>query len=253
MRLVGFSTGALALGDFRKGLELLRGTDAQAVELSALREHELPSLVHALDGLSLEQFGYVSVHAPSRLASLAEKDVVRMLLPCLGHGFRVVLHPDAIQDPGGWREFGRALCIENMDKRKPTGRTASELQRFFADLPEASLCLDLAHARQVDTTLAVARFILAEFGAERVAQVHLSELDARSHHGPLSMGAVHVFRSMAHWVPDVPVILESVVTEDGIAAELELARRCFEVQEVATASSEEPLVTPVPAKKLRSA
>jgi hypothetical protein len=253
MRLFGFSTGALALGDFRKGLPLLRGSAAQAVELSALREHELAPVMQALDELSLEEFGYVSVHAPSRLSSLDEKDVVRMLLPCLDHEFRVVLHPDAIQNPGGWRQFGSALCIENMDKRKSTGRTASELQRFFADLPEASLCLDLAHARQVDTTLAVARFILAEFGGERVAQVHLSELDARSHHGPLSMGAVHAIRGMAHWVPKVPVILESMVTEGGIAAELELARRCFDTEATATVSSEAPSLAAASAKAVRSA
>ena len=190
MRLIGFSTGALAFGDFRRGLELLRETDARAVELSALREHELPPLMQALPELPLDQFAYVSVHAPSRLASLSEKAVAEMLQPCIDRGFHVVLHPDAIQDPACWRAFGPLLCIENMDKRKQTGRTVSELRRFFADLPDASLCLDLAHARQVDTTLAVARFILAEFGGERVAQVHLSELDAHSHHAPLSMGAV---------------------------------------------------------------
>lgn len=244
MRLFGFSTGALAFGDFRKGLELLRGTAAQAVELSALREHELPVLMRALDDLSLEQFACVSVHAPSRLASLVEKDVAEMLLPCLDRGWRVILHPDAIRDPGCWRTFGSSLCIENMDKRKPTGRTASELQRFFVDLPEASLCLDLAHARQVDTTLAIARFILTEFGGERVAQVHLSELDARSHHGPLSMGAVQAIQSMAHWVPTVPVILESVVTEGHIADELELARRCFDVGPQPAVSTEVRRVAP---------
>ena len=42
MSLFGFSTGALALGDFRRALELLQGVDADAVELSALREKELP-------------------------------------------------------------------------------------------------------------------------------------------------------------------------------------------------------------------
>jgi hypothetical protein len=40
--LFGFSTGVLALGDFRRSLELLQGVDADAVELSALRETELP-------------------------------------------------------------------------------------------------------------------------------------------------------------------------------------------------------------------
>jgi hypothetical protein len=239
MRSFGFSTGALAFGDFRKGLELLRTTDARAVELSALREHELPSLMDALDELPLQPFDYVSVHAPSRLASTAERDVARMLLRCIDRGVRVVLHPDAIQDPGCWRDFGYLLCVENMDKRKPTGRTAAELQQFFAELPQASLCLDLAHARQIDTTLGVARFILTEFGGERLAQVHLSELDTRSHHGPLSMAAVHAIRSIAHWIPPVPVILESVVQESQISDELAMARRCFEVPTPASQATDQ--------------
>jgi hypothetical protein len=248
MRLFGFSTGALAFGDFRKALGFLSRTEAQAVELSALREQELPPLMQALADLRLEQFGYVSVHAPSRLVSMAERDVARMLLPCIDRGFHVVLHPDAIDDPGCWRDFGALLCVENMDKRKLTGRTAAELERFFSDLPQASLCLDLAHARQVDTTLGVARFILSEIGGDRIAQVHLSELDARSHHGPLSMTAVHAIRGIAHWIPPVPVILESVVGEADIAEELAMARRCFEPTPTATQAPEAPRTAPATAK-----
>lgn len=227
MLLFGFSTGALALGDFRRGLDLLRQTDATAVELSALREHELPILMKEIGDLSLSQFQYVSVHAPSRLVSLVESDVAEMLLPCLDRGWRVVLHPDAIQDAGCWRAFGSSLCIENMDKRKPTGKTADELRGFFTQLPQASLCLDLAHARQVDTTLSVARLILAEFG-ERIAQVHLSELDARSRHAPMSLATVLAIQQIVHWIPAVPVVLEARVEQNRIQDELWMARRCFE-------------------------
>jgi hypothetical protein len=227
MRAFGFSTGALAKGNVQRGLELLQGAHADAVELSALREDELPLLMEALADLELGAFREISVHAPGRFSTLAEADAARLLLPCLDRGFRVVLHPDAIVDPGCWRDFGSLLCIENMDKRKSTGRTAVELRQFFAELPQASLCLDLAHARQFDTTLGVARSILGEFG-ERVAQIHLSELDARSHHVPLSMAAVDSIQTLNHWIPPVPVILESEVPKAGISEELALARRCFE-------------------------
>jgi hypothetical protein len=56
MSLHGFSTGALALRDFRRALRLLRGVDADAVELSALRETELPDLMQAAGDLDLSQF-----------------------------------------------------------------------------------------------------------------------------------------------------------------------------------------------------
>lgn len=52
-----------------------------------------------------------------------------------------------------WRTLGDRLCIENMDKRKTTGRTADELAVFFAGLTEATLSFDIGHARQIDPTM----------------------------------------------------------------------------------------------------
>ena len=66
MRDIGFSTGALALGDFRSALHMLEGHNCPAVELSALREAELPGLMDALADLDLGRFKYISVHAPSK-------------------------------------------------------------------------------------------------------------------------------------------------------------------------------------------
>lgn len=226
MHSIGFSTGALALGDFDRGLSLMNGRDTRAIELSALREAELPGLMAALDRLHLEAYEYVSVHAPSKLNTMKEADVAEMLRPCIERRWSVVLHPDAIGDHGCWRDFGRLLCIENMDKRKAVGRTADELRRHFRELPEASMCLDLAHARQVDPTLGIAREIIREYGG-RILQLHLSELDVKSHHEPLSMGAVWAIREIVHLLPECPVIIESMVEPDAITSELEMAARCF--------------------------
>jgi len=241
MRLVGFSTGALALGDYRRALEMLNGTTANAVELSALREHELPGLMRGLADLQLGQFRYVSVHAPSRLVAVSEREAAEALLPCVDHGWNVVLHPDVVRDASCWRPFGRLLCLENMDKRKATGRTPEEFVSFTEALPDASFCLDLAHARQVDSTFTLARFLIARLGADRIAQVHLSELDSRSHHAPLSMSMVAAVQEIAHWIPGVPVILESQVAPNEIEAELRLAAICFEVKQRDTQPQRLPL------------
>jgi hypothetical protein len=227
MRSIGFSTGALALGDFDRGLSLISDRHTKAIELSALREKELPGLMSALDRLHLEGYQYISVHAPSRLQTMKESVVADLLRPCIERKWSVVLHPDAIGDHGCWRDFGRFICIENMDKRKEAGRTATELRRHFQELPDASMCLDLAHARQVDPTLGIARDMIREYG-ERIVQLHLSELDVNSHHEPLSMAAVWAIREIAHLLPQCPVILESMVQPDAIDSELEMAIRCFE-------------------------
>lgn len=234
MRTIGFSTGALALGDYRRGMEMLAGRNVRAVELSALRENELAGLMAGVDDLDLSAYDYVSVHAPSRLTTMREAAVAEMLRPCIEKRWPVIVHPDAIGDHGCWRDFGDLLCIENMDKRKPTGRTVAELQPHFDALPEASLCLDLGHARQVDSTLGVARRILEEYG-DRLTQIHLSELDVRCHHAPLSMATVWAVREIARHIPPCPVILESVVEPPEIDSELEMASKCFESPAVSLA------------------
>lgn len=61
----GFSTGALALGDFGLALKMLDGIDIAAIELSALRLRELPGLVAFVRHADLTRFTYVSVHAPT--------------------------------------------------------------------------------------------------------------------------------------------------------------------------------------------
>jgi hypothetical protein len=228
MRSIGFSTGALALGDFRRGLTLLAGRGVRAVELSALREAELPGLMAALDELDLSAFTYISIHAPSRLRSMKESLAAELLSPCIDRRWPVVLHPDAINDHACWRHFGRWACIENMDNRKRSGRNSEELEGHFELLPEASFCLDLGHAQQVDPTLGVARAMLRDYRS-RLVQLHLSELDVTAHHQPLSMASVWAVREIARLIPDSPVIVESVVEPDAIDAELEMAAMCFDV------------------------
>ena len=73
MRPIGFSTGALAKGDFNRGIEILRRCHTKIVELSALRQHELLPLMSAIDHLDLTSFSYISIHAPSRIAPGTEK------------------------------------------------------------------------------------------------------------------------------------------------------------------------------------
>lgn len=227
MRPVGFSTGALAQGDFRRALELLESAPhATAVELSALREGELSPFVQASPSLDLDRFPYVSVHVPSRLESMEEREVV-LILDTFPEDWVLVVHPNVITTPVEWRRLGRRLCIENMDDRKPLGRSVEELQPFFAELPEASFCLDVGHARQIDPTLSNAILMLRAFG-DRLAQLHVSDVGPKGEHRPLGASARLSFSRLAHLVPmDCPLIIESVVSPEAIAAELDVVSGCF--------------------------
>jgi len=227
MRPIGFSTGALALGDFERALRMLRGRAVEVVELSALRERELAPLVDSAARLGLEQFRHVAVHAPSRIAPGHEPAVVEQLRGLAARGWPVVLHPDAVSDWALWRPLGGALLVENMDRRKTAGRTADELAAAFDCAPEAGLCLDVGHACQHDPSMAAARLILERFG-ERLREVHLSHVTGSSAHERLSRPAVLAAREVAALIPEhVPVVLETPVTEDQIEEELLAAREAL--------------------------
>jgi hypothetical protein len=227
-RRIGFSTGALALGDFRKGLDLVRQREIRTVELSALRDRELRPLLAALDELPLAGIDYISFHAPSRLEDLDEDTVCSLLRKLVPRGWPIIVHPDVMHDKTLWERFGSVLCIENMDKRKPVGRTAAELEPFFKRFPDATFCFDIGHARQVDPSMTQAALLLRRFG-DRLKQIHMSEVTSSSRHDGLSLTALTAFREVAHLLPDdVPIILETVVPEDQIDKQVRLAASIFE-------------------------
>ena len=161
---IGFSTGALFRSDVKRGAELSCRLRLAAIELSALRVRELPEMVRFAGEADLSAFQYVSVHAPTDFTDDQEEEVARCLLGIAErHHWFVVVHPDTIRQPHLWARLGRHLCIENMDKRKPIGRTMEELSDVLERFPLASLCFDIAHAHQVDPTMTEAYRILRRF------------------------------------------------------------------------------------------
>lgn len=223
MNKIGFSTGALAKGDFRAGIRIEQRLGASVVELSALRDHELRPLLESIGSLPLDTFQYISFHAPSRLGQLKEQELIAALMG-LPSSWPIIVHPDIIEDHSRWRVVGSRLCIENMDQRKPVGRTVPELEDVFGFLPEANLCFDIGHARQVDPTMGVAAGILRTFKG-RLTQIHMSEVDSRGSHIPMSFSALYAFRRVAGLIPEnCPIILESVVTEAEAIREIAMAQ-----------------------------
>ncbi|MBK5291132.1 MAG: hypothetical protein JJE04_05460 [Acidobacteriia bacterium] len=224
---MGFSTGALAYADFQRGLAMTRTAGCAAVELSALRQPELFPLLESLNSLDLTGFEYVSIHAPSQFEPAWEEMVWDRLREESWRSWPIVVHPDALFDFSRWRELGHLLCVENMDKRKPIGRTAKELGLIFKQLPEASLCFDIGHARQCDPTMTEAYLILREFGS-KLRQVHVSEVNTRSKHDPLSYASILAYQEVAHLIPaHVPLILETPVAEDQMESEIAKVREAL--------------------------
>ncbi|WP_434046066.1 MULTISPECIES: hypothetical protein [Sorangium] len=223
MRPIGYSTGALALSDVERALAMLEGSSATAVELSALRISELRPLLRRLGSLDLSRYRYVSFHAPSRFDAAEERAVADAMAEVAALGWLVVLHPDTLHDLGAWRQLGGLLAIENMDKRKRTGRTVEELAAFFDALPEASFCFDIGHAHQVDRTMTEAHFLVKAHRA-RLKQLHVSEVNAGSRHDALSQSAAHAFQRVAAHVPgDAALILEAPASPADLERQMAIA------------------------------
>jgi Xylose isomerase-like TIM barrel len=220
---IGFSTGALAAGDFRRALQMLSGKNVNAVELSALRQNEITPLAHQIDQLDLGRFQYISFHAPSAMEQSFEPTAIELLKQVAARNWPIIVHPDAMHTPAQWACLGDCLCIENMDKRKPIGQTATDLAKLFDALPNASLCFDIGHARQVDPTMSEAWAILQRFRS-RIKQLHVSEVNTESKHDPISLESILAFQKVAYLLPaDVPIILESRVEESEINEEMQTA------------------------------
>ncbi len=197
--------------------------------MSALRQAELIPLLQAIPSLDLAGFGYISIHAPSQFDPNCESALWEKIATQVPREWAIVVHPDAISDFGLWRQLGASVCIENMDKRKPSGRSARELVEVFTQLPDATFCFDIGHARQFDPTMTESWLILREFGA-KLRQVHISEVNTSSKHDRLSYASVLAFQEVADLIPEsVPLILETPVSVEDIETEIAAAHRALPV------------------------
>lgn len=225
----GFSTGAIAKGDFRTALQILQSSDTNAVELSALRESEITNLIANLDNLQLGKFKYISVHAPSKLTGMTESRLVDLLQVVTRKGLPVIVHPDIIVDFSLWASLGRFLYIENMDKRKKSGRSFVDLLQIFGKLPDASFCFDIAHAAQVDPSMTEAYLMLSRL-SNRLREIHISSVNSQSIHELITWDSLIAFSKVAHLIPpDVPIIFESPVSEIQINQEIRKLSYLFDV------------------------
>lgn len=227
MKYIGFSTGALAYSDFKKAIDTLSNTSVNAIELSALRRHELDPLAAAINDLDLTQFQYISVHAPSRYAADDERNVVSLLEAFANKNWPIVLHPDAIHDYKLWERFGNLLLIENMDIRKSIGRNSDELDKIFELLPNARLCFDIAHARQIDSTMNEAKLILNRYSSI-TTQVHISDVDGNCRHNSITESSIIDYKKVSKLVPaDAAIIIETIMESVDIFSELKSAELSF--------------------------
>jgi hypothetical protein len=205
---VGASTGFLRdAGDWPAQARAAIAISPFAAELAALSLPEFAGLEAWLHTLPPLPFRYLSVHAPTKHLDGDEAGLVERLAALPPAVRSIVVHPDVIADPAVYARLGSRLVLENMDTRKTFGQDADDLASLFAVLPEAGLCLDVAHAGAVDPTMDLAHELLDRFGA-RLRQLHVSSL-VDGEHVPLTEQDAERFQPVLRRCVDVPWVLEA--------------------------------------------
>lgn len=194
--------------DWDRLIDQAAAVSSIAIELSAVSASELPGLLGYLASAPRLPFLFVSVHAPSKGLNGNEGEHVAALCAIPGWVDAIVVHPDTIADASLYRPLGRRLVIENMDTRKNVGQVAEDLALLFSKLPASRLCLDVAHAKDVDPSMKVASEILFQFSS-RLSHVHISSLDRSQHHVSLTPEDEELFEPVLDRCRDVPWILEA--------------------------------------------
>jgi hypothetical protein len=207
---LGASTGYMGdlRGDWPAQVGQARELAPFAVELSVLSEDEIDGLASYLAGDPPLPFRYLSIHGPSKGRVMSEPALVDVLFELSAHAQAVVMHPDTMGDPAPYRSLGRKLVLENMDARKDDGRTVDELDRWFAELPDAGFCFDIAHAWSVDETMGVGGELLDAFRT-RLRHLHVSSMGPDLGHVPLTEEHEELFEPLLQRCLDVPWILEA--------------------------------------------
>jgi hypothetical protein len=207
---IGASTGYMQdlRGDWDAQVAEAWKVSSFAIELSVLSEQELPSLTEYLQRSPSLPFRYISIHGPSKGREMDEERLVSALDQLARRADAIVMHPDTIERLELYRPLGQKLLLENMDARKSSGRTAEELGKAFAKLPEAGFCFDVAHASSIDRGMRAANDLLDRFG-DRLCHVHLSSLSEDRHHVRLNSEDEELFCPVLRRCLDVPWILEA--------------------------------------------
>jgi hypothetical protein len=208
--LVGPSTGYMvgARGDWPRLVAAAESCSLDVVELSALSARELPGLLRFLREDGTLPFGHVSVHGPSKGWDGSAGALVAALTAIPSQIDGIVMHPETLGEVEAFADPGSRLRLENMDTRKQDARTVEELARYFAALPAARFCFDIAHAQLHDPGMGLAHELLDAF-ADRLAEVHISSIERNGEHMPLRPGDAEAFLPVLARCVGVPWVLEA--------------------------------------------
>lgn len=224
--LIGVSTGALrGLRERQREVLMAAGLfSTGAVEASVGPGERFVDLarVISLEPELITRFRYRSIHAPGNITQSEHRDKLQALFTLAPYIHTVVVHAD---DDHNTLEllterFGPRLAIENLAPDGEDGRSLEEMNRVLAEYPQASLVVDIAHARRVDPSGALTAALASNFPG-RVRHLHCSALQPSSeeHRRPDANDLDWIFQDIALF-PHVPRIWEELPCFDEVGGDI---------------------------------
>ena len=224
----GFPTGKLS-----KYLNLQNAVDRnvsigdgkRCIEFSAIKFHELEHILIELTECNvyidhgISEFSF-SIHLPTNFNHEQEIQIVDMLNHYDTGDANLILHPDTIHNFELWQDFRGMVLIENMDLRKKDGITVGEMETIFKKLPDANMCFDIGHARQVDPSMSLAVDIHEAF-FDKILEIHISNVHHTGAHHHMNTESMSDFRKvlrardhkMTSVIIETPSILSKMSTD----------------------------------------
>jgi hypothetical protein len=124
----------------------------------------------------VKQFGYRTLHLPQLHDQKTAQSLIDAALKVAEsiEAQDFTLHPEGLSS-FAWLSgvFGQLLSIENMDWRKDFGKSTSDLEKVFTELPNATWTCDVNHIKTNDSSMGLADDFYQLFKS-RLKQYHLS-------------------------------------------------------------------------------
>tara|TARA_Y100000310_G_scaffold311212_1_gene357287 strand:- start:523 stop:1242 length:720 start_codon:yes stop_codon:yes gene_type:complete len=215
---IGFSTGSLYKTKVKpiskECFELIANTGSKAIELNCIDPNNLYELLKIKDN-DLKKFDYISLHAPAIKMFYQDNQKTKKVLDLISEINKrldlkcIIIHPDRVIDWKIFLKYKLPLAIENMDKRKKTGKTDQSLNGFFKKT-NFKMILDINHCFTVDRSMRLTKRLIEKF-QNKICQIHISGYLKNKSHYPLYItkqkNLIDPIRNR-NW----PIIIESVLS-----------------------------------------
>lgn len=219
---IGFSTGYLNHKlkiPLKEVITLCLNVGANATELSCMSHEELTELELDEELIkTLNNFDYVSIHAPSKGITYAKNKITREVMEKLNFLTKklpiksIVVHPSVIEDFFALEQTNLPIIIENMDKRHEKYTTPQHFQEL-KEKHHLGFVLDLQHAFEHDPTMRLCKELIEVMG-DNLKEMHVSGYNKEQKHAPVHLSDnKEAISKILKLKPEIPIILEGCISD----------------------------------------